>query len=134
MWRWLLLALLLAALGCSSEYKVVQVSGRVTLNGKPLEGAWVSFQPVGSKDKDPGPGASAKTDKEGRYTLRIEPGRSGALVGKHQVRISTIEYDENSRLIQQERVPARYHALQSELTFVVPKEGTSEANFDLKAP
>lgn len=134
MCRWLMLAVILAAMGCGSGYKVVSVSGRVTLNGKPLEGAWVSFQPIGSKDRDPGPGSSAKTDKEGRYTLRIAPGRSGAVVGKQQVRISTIEYDENSRLIQKERVPARYHALQSELTYDVPKEGTSEANFDLKSP
>src|SRR4051812_48296339 len=81
--------LLLATLGCAGGPKVVSVSGRVTLDSKPLAGAHVNFQPVGDLNSPPGSGSYGKTDADGRYTLRlIQPDRPGAVVGKHKVSIS----------------------------------------------
>src|SRR5437870_4460006 len=83
-------ALFCAAIGCGREpYKVAPVSGTVTLDGQPLAGAWVTFMPVGTRDSpDPGPTSSGKTDAQGKFTLAIEPGRPGAVVGKHKVAVN----------------------------------------------
>src|SRR5262249_29795995 len=77
------------ACGCGS-YKLAPVSGQVTLNGKPLPNAAVIFQPKRSATSTPGPGSYGKTDEQGRYSLRIVgQDRPGAVVGMHQVSIST---------------------------------------------
>src|SRR5262245_18422913 len=94
MHRWLILCSLLGALGCSGEgYKVAPVSGRVTLDGKPLAGAHVHFAPVATKGKiDPGPTSQGKTDADGRYTLSLDTScRPGAVVGHHKVYIITVD-------------------------------------------
>ena len=90
--HWPLCAALVAvAAGCGGE-KLAPVSGVVTLDGAPLADASVTFQPVAQGGIDAGSGSYAKTDAEGRYTLRTVTGdRRGAVVGKHVVRISQYE-------------------------------------------
>jgi hypothetical protein len=146
------LAMIVAALaafvpaGCGSGpgFKLAPVSGRVTMNGKPLANAFVQFQPLGN---DPGPGSSAVTDSDGRYTLQVASQQysgAGAVVGTHRVSIgshqntqvpSTAEAGSQDGYIPKggvlERIPARYNQ-NSELRFEVPPGGTTEANFDLK--
>jgi hypothetical protein len=79
----------LAAGGCGGP-KIVEVSGVVTLNGKAYPNAVVSFQPVGSEgNPNPGRGSAGVTDENGRFTLTYDGSESGALVGKHRVRIFT---------------------------------------------
>src|SRR5262245_52492362 len=92
--RLIVLGLLLPLLGCSGEgYKVAAVSGRVTLDGKPLARAYVHFAPIGSKDRiAPGPTSQGRTDSDGRYTLTLDSNRRpGAVVGKHKVYIITVD-------------------------------------------
>ena len=87
--RLLLGSALLLVLGCGGGAKVVPVTGRVTLNGKPLADAKVSFQPI-AKEKSmeaAGPGSTGKTDAEGKFTLKTPTGQDGAVVGMHRVRI-----------------------------------------------
>jgi hypothetical protein len=80
----------LATAGCGGGPKIAEVSGVVTLNGKPYPGAIVSFQPVGTKENpNPGRGSVGETDENGRFTLTYDGEESGALVGKHRVRIFT---------------------------------------------
>ena len=83
----------LSTVGCQGRsYDVAEVSGRVTLDGKPLADAQVMFQPVATSDKNtsPGPGSWGKTDSDGRYRLEIvEPAEPGAVVGTHRVTITT---------------------------------------------
>lgn len=119
---WLLLPLLL--LGCGkSGPKMAPVSGRVTLDKKPLANADIVFSPT-----EPGPDktvnldSSGRTDAQGRFSLP----KDGALVGAHKVRISAIE--RGTSLIN--RIPKTYNQ-NTTLTFTVPAEGTTEANFDL---
>jgi hypothetical protein len=57
--RWLFLALLLSAAGCSKS--AGEVSGKVTLNGKPLKGGTVTFIAA------TGTGASAGISPDGTY-------------------------------------------------------------------
>jgi hypothetical protein len=123
--------------GCGSG-KTAPVSGRVTLNGKPLVNASVTFAPVGEKgSQEPGPSSAGKTDADGRYTLELIGGQggSGAVVGKHKVRIALqgelpTSEDRPETLKQ---LPLKYNG-QTTLEFDVPAKGTDAADFDLKVP
>ncbi len=80
----IVVAIGLLAVGCGRN-NVAPVSGRITLDGKPLMRATIVFQPD-SEDKNPGPGAVGKTDMEGRYRLTLMTGKTeGAIIGKHKV-------------------------------------------------
>ena len=80
---YVLFAILLAGLlGCSREMELLPVSGQVTLDGKPVEGAAVSFRPAAG-----GPPATAVTDADGRYTLETA-NRPGAVPGEHKVAVT----------------------------------------------
>src|SRR5438045_3919382 len=76
--------------GCGQSYKTAPVSGRVTLDGKPLANATVQFYPVAAPGTDPGPTSLGHTDEDGRYTLSFvdSAATKGALVGKHKVFIT----------------------------------------------
>lgn len=74
----------LVVLGCSSGGgpALGKVSGVVTLDGKPVEGAGLEFI------SDGGGVAYGKTDSAGRYYMSFGSSRTGAVVGKNQVRIT----------------------------------------------
>jgi hypothetical protein len=132
----------LAAIGCAlactgcepPSAAVVPVSGTVTLDGLPLAGATLTFQPITEKGAaaQSGIGSYGKTDDQGRFTLRlIQPDEPGALVGKHTVTLTTaVAADPMSdilKLKQPERIPPR----QRKQEFTVPMKGTDQANFGL---
>lgn len=98
--------------GCSDGLNLVPVTGTVTLDGLPLEGASVVFRP------EQGRLSSGKTDAEGRYTLRYTDEKAGALPGEHTVQIATAADDEESSAPPREKLPARYN-LTSELRATV---------------
>lgn len=122
--------------GCGSS-KIAPVSGRITLNGKPLARASVTFAPVGSKDnQEPGPSSAAITGPDGRYTLSLigQDGK-GAMIGRHKVMVAlqdevTTDNDTPTKLKQ---LPLKYNG-QTTLEFVVPAGGSESADFDLKVP
>ena len=62
------------------------VSGTVTMDGKPVEGAQVVFVPSGS-----GRAASGTTDASGRFKLTTFNPQDGAVVGSYAVTISKVE-------------------------------------------
>ena len=136
----LLLFVLMLAAGCGGQ-RVVPVSGRVTLDGKPAAGVHVGFQPVAAAgNNNPGGGSYAITDEDGRFTLRmVEGGQSGAVVGKHRVEITTRVEAENATDSRPKSsppkavIPPRYNR-NSELTFEVPAGGTDKADFTLTTP
>jgi hypothetical protein len=137
-----LVLVLVLALGCGDGKKFVPVSGKVTLNGRPLPGATVSFQPLapaGSVNA-PAPGSAGKTDANGEYTLKVSTGQNGAWVGKHRVEITLLspqigEGDERrSRRGPRlgEKVPARYNKDSKEVVEVPP--GGITKDFALTSP
>lgn len=72
--------------GCSGDTgrpKMAPVSGQVTFQGKPVEGAIVSFSAEGSPRV-----ASGTTDANGRYKLTTFDTNDGAPVGDHAVTIA----------------------------------------------
>ena len=127
--------------GCSdAAYELAPVSGVVTLDGKPVGQAVVVFQPIGSEDNmTPGPSSSGQADSEGHFALETIQGEPGAVVGNHRVKITTpqpaIAGNSDSGFAQpvhKEVIPARYNS-DTELTFDVPEDGTTEANFPLES-
>jgi hypothetical protein len=108
---------LLALAGCADK-NLATVAGTVTLDGKPLEGARVQFQPINRKRP-----SGAVTDADGRYSLQYTFEKSGAEIGRHEVSIAGEDAAGNPR------VPAKYN-LKSTLEKEVAA-GHNEINFDL---
>jgi len=143
-----LLALALgAAAGCGEKNKYVPVSGVVRVNGKPYPNAMVYFQPVGSKeDPNPGRGSTGVTDENGKFVLKAEDGKDGAVAGTHQIKIRT--YENNNMMAgfdpakgtpdrqpdppkgKVDPIPADWRSI-GEHTFDVPAGGTDQANFEI---
>jgi len=129
---------LLLAFGCKDpKARFAPVSGKVTLDGKPLANAIVSFQPMAKAGEvEAGVGSSGKTDANGEFTLMAANGQKGAVVGKHRVIITLMEEqvgtgDERpprGGWPQKDKVPNRYNS-ESKETFDVPAGGTTSANF-----
>jgi hypothetical protein len=120
---------------------VASVSGRVTLDGKPLPKASITFAPMFSKDNiNPGPTAAGMTDAEGRYTLYIDQNNPGAVVGKCRIYITTLLTDpafddrDSGPAVKRpkDKVPEKYNQ-KTEIVYDVPTGGTDDANFDLKS-
>lgn len=90
MWMGVVASLALVSLGCQkgSGLDTVQVSGLVTLDGAPVEGANVTFAPAATGG---GRAASGVTDKTGRYRLTTLDPNDGALPGNYVVTVSKSE-------------------------------------------
>jgi hypothetical protein len=127
------LAGLWLAAGCGrTPAGIVPVSGRVTLDGQPLAGAVVTFQPMQAGDPGAG-GSSGRTDAEGRFVLTlIDPPTPGALAGLHVVTITTatVSNDDAARPTG-ERVPRAWR--DGSQTFEVPPGGTASAELNLES-
>jgi hypothetical protein len=77
-------ALVLTLAGCAGKDRPVKVSGRVTLDGKPVAGAAVLFLREGGN----GPPAHAETDEAGGFTLTTFSTGDGALPGDYRVTVA----------------------------------------------
>lgn len=135
--RILVLAPVCLLVGCFGSGKIVPVSGVVTLDGEPLSGAVVGFEPIAQEgDLEAGYGSYAKTDDDGRYALRSLKNEDGAMVGQHRVSVSTVVGKEgpNGEMLglTKERVPSRYNN-DTQLVIEVPPGGTDAANLDLES-
>ncbi len=104
------------------------VEGTITMDGKPLANAAVVLIPESGRP------VGAMTDDNGHYVMKFPPGRESAMLGKNQVRISTLaDPSENAdgSIIpgSPETVPMKYNA-QSELEFIVTT-GKNIADFQM---
>lgn len=115
--------------GCRrGDPRFAHVYGQVRLDGEPLPGALVEFDP------EKGSPSYGVTDAYGRYTLRFNHQQSGALIGRHTVRITTrrVTLDENGKqVLSAEKVPPEYNwrsTLQVEV-----RPGSNRHDFDLKS-
>lgn len=99
-------AALLVLQGCGdSGPKLAEVEGVVTLDGKPLSGVMLEFQPTGGK----GSPSVGYTDKNGEYRLRFSRDKFGAVPGEHIVRID-FDYDPGSGDPKPSfKIPAQYN-------------------------
>lgn len=118
------------AIGCNGGTpELAKVTGTVRLDGEPLVGAEVAFQP--QKRFPPSYGA---TDNLGRYELAYTKDKPGAAVGTHTVRITTetTSRDESGKEVQiPQRVPKQYNEGSRLIVSVEP--GENVLDFDLQS-
>jgi hypothetical protein len=113
--------------GCGG--KLGNVEGTVKLNGKPLKGAIVMFQP-----QHEGRPSSGTTDEDGHYVLDYTPKERGAEVGTHTVTIQapvTKKDKFGEEIIIGDWVPSKYNTkteLKKEVT-----SGSSTIDFDIES-
>ncbi len=139
-----LIALALSIPGCGGKPPGVKLppttpfGGTVTLDGKPLEGAGVTFMPLSKNEYL----AVGKTDASGKYELLTVASESvkGAVPGDYKVRISLMQtpdgkpYDPiKSGAIGKESLKLAYSDnSRTMLTASIPKDG-GKKDFDLKS-
>ncbi|UUO07853.1 carboxypeptidase regulatory-like domain-containing protein [Blastopirellula sp. J2-11] len=123
------LVLVGCSIGPTDLPEVAPVSGTVTLDGKPLNNATLTFQPAVGRP------SSGLTNKDGQYKLRYNLNLTGAKLGDHSVIITTYqEFDNPSdadRPASPELLPAKYHK-KSELVAKITN-GDNVVDFDLKS-
>lgn len=108
---------LLAGAGCGGR-EFAEVRGTVLVDGKPLQGAFVTFVPEGP-DVVRGVGS---TNAEGRYRV-IRPGsKVGAMIGKNRVSVTGGDAGQT--------LPPQYNT-ESTLTYEV-KRGANVFDIDIK--
>lgn len=82
------LALLIGLSGCSgSQRPTAKVSGKVTHDGKPVEGGSVTFAPI-ADGGEAGKPASGEIKSDGSYSLGTYAPGDGAVIGRHRVMFS----------------------------------------------
>jgi hypothetical protein len=111
--------------------EIASVSGRVTMDGKPLANATIIFVPENGRP------AGGKTDADGNYFLHFSQGRKGAIPGKNMIRFTTLSdptpgEDGKSIPGTKETIPPKYNA-ESMLEFIVEPNKRNVANFDLQS-
>ena len=139
----LLLAVFISVPGCKKGPPVVPVTGVVTLEGEPLEGANVNFIPSAENGLE----GFGKTDASGKFVLsnQIEPD-AGVLPGEYKVTVrkAVEKWDgksykdvpggepiKDSKAV--ESIARRYSSLSNtELKATVTKDGENKFTFELK--
>ncbi len=139
---WFVLALVGAvlALGCpqgADRPATYQVTGKVTQNGSPVEGATVTFAPTGA-----GSAAVGKTDASGQYALSTS-GDEGALPGQYNVTVVKYEgqadvgaggeIDMDSEAYEKIQAGGGASAQQAEAKNLLPEKYANPADSGFKA-
>lgn len=128
---WMLGAtLLLGWLGCGDGHpKRYQTTGTVTWQGKPVDGATVTFYPSGARP------AKGTTDAQGKFSLfTFDPG-DGAVEGEHTVTISKADLIKDPQTgypVAKHLLPERYANMgETPLKAKVDPKGKNDFPFDL---
>lgn len=125
-------------IGCGDKkYDMAPVSGRVTVDNKPLEEITVSFQPIATSNNssNAGIGSIGVTDASGCFTLKTIDGKQGAVVGMHVVRLYVPDRFQPAANSDLRTGPLPYNPFPPEaykggLRFEVSAADANQANFD----
>ncbi|MGQ0633683.1 MAG: carboxypeptidase regulatory-like domain-containing protein [Planctomycetaceae bacterium] len=119
----------LAVAGCGRG-DLGYVTGKVTLDGEPVEGAFVTYSP-----KAAGSPAYGRTDDDGEFYLMFSRTVKGASLGENNVTIKTGDLapePKTGKVINlPEKIPLAYNAA-SKLVRTV-EVGSNRHDFDLKS-
>jgi len=115
--------------GCGSEQiETAEVSGVVTLDGKPLEQGTVTFTPSAGR------GATGQIATDGRFTLSTYDNGDGAIVGTHKIAVICSEEiagrQSNSESLDAGLMPAPQRSL---IPAKYTNDSTSGLTFEVKA-
>jgi len=126
--RCLLCAVLLVGVGvgCSGRNpnypELAEVTGTLTVNGKPVKNVTVTFTP-----KEGGRASHGSTDADGNFYLKFGGSDKGAILGQHEV---TFVYSDADGAA--DALPRRYADQSASMAAEVTKEGPNQFSFDLK--
>jgi hypothetical protein len=82
----LIAAVLCAAIGCGDGRPArVPVSGRVLIDGKPLDRGYIRFVPKQARP------SGGNIGRDGRFVLTCYDGQDGAVLGRHAIEVSATE-------------------------------------------
>lgn len=135
--------------GCGKGDKnlpVYPVTGIVTYNNKPVEGATVMFRNTSNKSAKV---ATGLTDAQGKFTLNTYGDADGAAAGDYEVAVSkfsggetktgqvsmedAIDQNKSSAPKAKSEIPLKYaDSTQSGLRFTVSESGTNDFKIELK--
>lgn len=118
----------LCLLGCGGTGDGLgSVTGKVTMNGKPLAGVVVEYSPTGGS----GSMAMGLTDESGHYEMMFSMNQKGASLGPNKVTIKTADAglpDADGKKIR-EIVPSEYNSKSTLVATVI--EGANVIDFEL---
>ena len=120
----------LSSLGCGGSEGLASVSGRLTFNGKPLEGIEIAFTSLEQEKTRPSTGIC---DADGNYTLMFTRTQKGATIGSNRVTIVQPILINGAPDYSVLRVPPEFGD-ESELEYTVKAGGNSGVDFDLDVP
>lgn len=128
-----LLGMLLTCAGCGSDVQLAGVSGKVLLDGQPLQFGSVMFQP------EAGQPATAVIEPDGSFTLSTPAAGRGAPLGRNQVRVTCYEAqnpaakrDEIGEGMGRSLIPERYTSYDtSGLIVDIPPNGITDLVLEL---
>jgi hypothetical protein len=126
--------LIVLLIGCTGAPKTVPVSGRVTLDKKPLANATLQFVPASGSATNTQPSALGTTDEDGRYSLVLNTSDNtkGAVAGKYKVMITLGAQPgaDETKPTYHKQLPERYNR-KTQLECDIPAEGRADADFNL---
>jgi len=115
-----LTAVLVAVAGCGDSVTLVPAEGVVTINGTPAPNISIQFMPD-SLAGGAGPTSFAVTDAAGKFSLKTNDGRDGAVPGTHVVVLSDVDEE---RPAQGQRSKRRFSSrLDAKYGIADPKNG-----------
>ena len=125
---------LICLIGCrGGDSNVGLVTGKVMVDGEPIEKALVSFSPTSGR------GSMAYTDENGVYELAYTRDQMGAVIGKHKVTVETkrdgyTDYDNGGKKVKarKEILPKKYTDFKTTELKADVKQGDNKFDFDLK--
>lgn len=130
----LLAACLVCDVGCGRRPTLVPVSGRVTLNGKPLEFGSVMIQPTA------GPAARGTIRPDGGFTVGTFAPGDGAIVGPATVRVACYEQQrpgapppQGELALGKSLVPEKYTQFETSGITATVAAGMGPLEIDLKS-
>ena len=113
-------------IGCGGNPNLFYASGKVTLDGKPVENAFVTFIPMSG-----GSTSYGKTNADGHYEMQFTDRLTGAWQGKNRVEIKTGDVGVRGEPAPRERIPSAYNTASTLVAEV--KSGNNVFDFDLKS-
>ena len=106
------------------EREMATVSGKVTLNGEPLDGGRVVFAHV------EGPGAAADIQSGGTYTVEVAVGQNGVCIDHRAEPV--VAPGRPEPLLGESLVPEKYVSAQTSDLSLDVKSGKNEFNIEMK--